>query len=51
MELKKKQYLIYLKKDPNFYSKLHMMQVDENGVRKEAISDIIREMKKRKRYL
>lgn len=40
-----------LKKDPKFYSKLHMMQVDENGVRKEAISDIIREMKKRKRYL
>jgi hypothetical protein len=37
-----------LKKDPKFYSKLHMMQVDENGVRKEAISDIIREMKKRK---
>jgi len=40
-----------LKKDPKFYSKLHMMQVDENGVRQEAISDIIREMKKRKRYL
>lgn len=40
-----------LKKDPKFYSKLHMMQVDENGIRQEAISDIIREMKKRKRYL
>ena len=37
-----------LKKDPKFYSRLHMMQVDENGVRKEAIGDIIREMKKRK---
>lgn len=37
-----------LKKDPKFYSKLHMMQVDENGVRKEAINDIIREMKKKK---
>ena len=37
-----------LKKDPKFYSRLHMMQVDENGVRKEAIGDIIREMKKKK---
>jgi len=37
-----------LKKDPKFYSKLHMMQVDENRVRKEAINDIIREMKKKK---
>lgn len=40
-----------LKKDPKFYSKLHMMQVDENGIRKEAINDIINEMKKRKRHL
>lgn len=44
-----KQAVVYnLKKDPKFYSKLHMMQVDENGVRAEAIHDIIREMKKRK---
>lgn len=40
-----------LKKDPKFYSRLKMMQVDENGVRKEAIYDIIREMKKRKRHI
>jgi hypothetical protein len=37
-----------LKKDPRFYSRLHMMQVDENGIKKEAIYDIIKEMKKRK---
>lgn len=40
-----------LKKDPKFYSRLKMMQVDENGVRKEAIYDIIREMKKRKCHI
>jgi hypothetical protein len=37
-----------LRRDPKFYSKLHMMQIDENGVRKEAIYDIIREMKNKK---
>lgn len=40
-----------LKKDPKFYSRLKMMQVDENGVRKEAIYDIIRELKNRKRRI
>jgi hypothetical protein len=37
-----------LKKDPKFYSRLKMMQVDENGIKKDAIYDIIKEMKKRK---
>lgn len=37
-----------LKKDPKFYSRLHMMDVNEQGIRKEAIADIIREMKKKK---
>lgn len=50
-DVAKKILVKNLKRDPKFYSKLHMMQVDENGIRKEAISDIIREMKKRKRYL
>lgn len=36
-----------LKRDPQFYSKLHMMDIDENGIRKEAIYNIISEMKKK----
>lgn len=40
-----------LKKDPKFYSNLKMMQVDENGIRHEAIANIIREMKSRKRHI
>jgi hypothetical protein len=37
-----------LKKDPKFYSRLNMMQIDENGIKKEAIFDIFKEMMKEK---
>ena len=35
-----------LKKDPKFYSRLNMMQIDENGIKKEAIFDIFKERSK-----
>ncbi len=47
-DLAKQLVIQNLKKNPQFYSKLQMMQVDENGIRHEAIYDIIREMKSKR---
>jgi hypothetical protein len=48
MDVAKQLVAHNLKKNPKFYSSLESMMVDENGVKKEAIYDIIREMKQRK---
>jgi hypothetical protein len=40
-----------LKKDPKFYSNLSMMMINEQGVKPEAIKNILTELKKTRNFL